>query len=116
MRLPLDSADGTCGCKHETRERRRRDGAPLSFGAQSLDRAIVLTAANSDTATVRDDCVAAAALTPRALMLTPDAQPIRLRAPDPHYHLAPEDRARVLPRFDADALERLLAMTRPDLR
>ena len=41
---------------------------------------------------------------------------LRLDVPDAQYHLTPEQRARVIADYDADALERLLGMVRPDVR
>lgn len=49
-------------------------------------------------------------------MSTPEPLPLRLPRADPAYRLDGADRARLLPGFDADALERLLAMVRPDRR
>jgi hypothetical protein len=51
-----------------------------------------------------------------ALVTSPDAQPLRLEAPDAAFHLSAEDRAALVPVFDADALERLLQELRPDMR
>lgn len=42
--------------------------------------------------------------------------PLALRSADTSYRLSPEDRARVVPGFDVDALERLLAVIRADMR
>ena len=49
-------------------------------------------------------------------MTSPDAEPLRLEAPDPAFHLSADDRATLAPEFDADALERLLRQVRPDMR
>lgn len=49
-------------------------------------------------------------------MTSPDAEPLRLEAPDPAFRLTAEDRAALAPGFDADALERLLRQIRPDMR
>lgn len=43
-------------------------------------------------------------------------RPLRLAAPDVAYRLSSEDRAKVQEGFDADALERLVSMVRPDMR
>jgi hypothetical protein len=43
-------------------------------------------------------------------------EPLRLAASDQLYRLSADDRARVRPGFDADALERLLQAIRPDMR
>jgi len=43
-------------------------------------------------------------------------RPLRLAAPDATYRLSGEDRAKVQEGFDADALERLLGLVRPDMR
>lgn len=51
-----------------------------------------------------------------ALVTSPDAEPLRLAAPDPAFELTAEDRAALAPGFDADALERLLRHTRNDMR
>lgn len=51
-----------------------------------------------------------------ALVTSPDAQPLRLEAPDAAFQLAAEERATLAPGFDADALERLLRNIRPDMR
>lgn len=50
------------------------------------------------------------------VMSEPEYEPLRLAVPDLTYRLAPEDRAKVSPMFDADALERLLGMVKPDAR
>jgi hypothetical protein len=47
---------------------------------------------------------------------SPDAEPLRLNAPDPAFHLTPADRASLAPVFDAEALQRLLREIRPDMR
>ena len=49
-------------------------------------------------------------------MNTPEPLPLRLEVPDRTYRLSDADRAKLLPDFDAEALERLLAMTRPERR
>ena len=54
--------------------------------------------------------------THRVLMNTPGPAPLRLEVADPSYRLSDADRAKLLPNFDAEALERLLAMTRPERR
>lgn len=41
---------------------------------------------------------------------------MRLAQPDRSFRLAPEDRAKVMEFFDADALERLLSMVKPEVR
>lgn len=46
----------------------------------------------------------------------PVADPIALRAPDTSFRLSAEQRAGVGEGFDVDALERLLARIRPDMR
>jgi hypothetical protein len=51
-----------------------------------------------------------------ALVTSPDAEPLRLEAPDTSFQLSAEDRAALMPDFDADALERLLREVRPDMR
>ncbi|HEV2150505.1 MAG TPA: hypothetical protein VGR37_24105 [Longimicrobiaceae bacterium] len=48
--------------------------------------------------------------------MTSEPVPLRLPRADPAYRLDGADRAKMLPGFDADALERLLAMVRPDRR
>ncbi|HEX6367795.1 MAG TPA: hypothetical protein VF006_02605 [Longimicrobium sp.] len=50
------------------------------------------------------------------LMTTPEMQPLQLQVPEADYRIAAEDRARIVPDVDADALERLLGMVRPDVR
>lgn len=50
------------------------------------------------------------------IMNNPPVKPLRLAARDPAYRLAPDERARVIPAYDADALERLMGMIHPDLR
>ena len=50
------------------------------------------------------------------LMSGPEIEPIRLAVPDSAFRLSAEVRATVYRGFDVDALERLLARTRPDLR
>lgn len=49
-------------------------------------------------------------------MNTPEPLPLRLEVPDPSYRLSDADRAKLLPDFDAEALERLLGMTHPERR
>lgn len=49
-------------------------------------------------------------------MTSPDAEPLRLNAPDASFQLTTADRASLAPVFDADALERLLREIRPDMR
>lgn len=51
-----------------------------------------------------------------AFVTSPQAPPLRLEAPDPAFRLTAEDRATLAPHFDADALERLLRLIRPDMR
>ena len=50
--------------------------------------------------------------------ITMDAppRPLRLATPELAYHLSMEDRTRIQSGYDADALERLLQMVRPDMR
>lgn len=43
-------------------------------------------------------------------------RPLRLADPDASFRLSAEDRANVLPFYDADALERLLGMIDPEVR
>lgn len=50
------------------------------------------------------------------LMTTPDMRPLRMEVPDRGFRLGVEERARVVPDVDPDALERLLGMVRPDAR
>ena len=50
------------------------------------------------------------------LVTSPDAEPLRLAAPDASFQLTAEDRAALPPIFDAAALERLLREIRPDMR
>lgn len=52
----------------------------------------------------------------RTLMSSPEPHPMRLSAPEPGFRLSDADRAEILAGFDVEALERLLGMTRPDLR
>lgn len=49
-------------------------------------------------------------------MNSPEPLPLRLEAADPTHRLSEADRAKLLPDFDAEALERLMAMTRPERR
>ncbi|HEX8691702.1 MAG TPA: hypothetical protein VF746_04730 [Longimicrobium sp.] len=48
--------------------------------------------------------------------MTPKPVELRSPAPDPHFRLTPAERSKVLPDFDADALERLLSMVIPEMR
>lgn len=52
----------------------------------------------------------------RISMSTPAPDALRLAMPDSSFTLSAAERAKVLPTFDADALERLLRMIRPDMR
>jgi hypothetical protein len=47
---------------------------------------------------------------------SPDAEPLRLEHPDTAYRLSADDRAKLAPGFDAEALERLLRQIRPSMR
>lgn len=49
-------------------------------------------------------------------MSTPEPLPLRLPVADAGYRLSDADRAKLLPGFDAEALERLLAMVRSGMR
>jgi hypothetical protein len=49
-------------------------------------------------------------------MSSPEPHPMRLSIPESGFRLSEADRAEILPGFDVEALERLLGMTRPDLR
>ena len=49
-------------------------------------------------------------------MSSPEPHPLRLALADKSYRLSDADRAKLLPGFDVRALERLLGMTRPDMR
>jgi hypothetical protein len=49
-------------------------------------------------------------------MNSPEPLPLRLEVADPAYRLSEADRAKLLPDFDVEALERLLGMTRPERR
>ena len=49
-------------------------------------------------------------------MVAETHEPLRLAASDRSYRFSPEDRVRVRPGFDSDALERLLQAIRPDMR
>src|SRR5688500_13457782 len=51
-----------------------------------------------------------------SLMTSPEMQPLRLEVPDHDFRLGADDRAKVVPDVDPDALERLLGMVRPDVR
>lgn len=53
---------------------------------------------------------------PESRMETVHPKTIRLVTPDSSYMLPPEERAKVRPGYDADALERLLAAVMPDAR
>ena len=48
--------------------------------------------------------------------MTSEMQPLRLDVPDADFRLSAEDRARIVPDVDPDALERLLGMVRRDIR
>jgi hypothetical protein len=50
------------------------------------------------------------------LMSTPENRPLRLATPDASFRLSAEERAKVLPLYDAEALERLLGMVDPEVR
>jgi hypothetical protein len=50
------------------------------------------------------------------ITMEPPPKPLRLSTPDATYSLASADRAKLRRGFDADALERLLRMVRPDMR
>lgn len=50
------------------------------------------------------------------LMTTPDMRPLRIEVPDRDFRLSAEERARIVPDVDPEALERLLGMVRPDVR
>lgn len=52
----------------------------------------------------------------RSMMSSPGARPLRAARIDAHFRLTEEDRQKLIPGFDADALERLLAWITPDLR
>lgn len=49
-------------------------------------------------------------------MAAPDPAPLRLAVADAAFRLTAAERAKIAPGFDPDALERLLAHIRPDLR
>ncbi|HEY0019887.1 MAG TPA: hypothetical protein VGC13_26540 [Longimicrobium sp.] len=49
-------------------------------------------------------------------MTTPDMRPLRLEVPDHDFRISAEDRAKIVPDVDPDALERLLGMVRRDVR
>lgn len=49
-------------------------------------------------------------------MSEPPPKSLRLSTPEAGYHLSAADRAKIIPGFDADALERLLSMIRPEMR
>ncbi|HZG44092.1 MAG TPA: hypothetical protein VEY93_14185 [Longimicrobium sp.] len=48
--------------------------------------------------------------------LAPKPSHIRLAQPEVNFRLSSEDRAKVIPGFDVDALERLLAAVTPEMR
>jgi hypothetical protein len=50
------------------------------------------------------------------LMTQPDTRPLRIEVPDRDFRIPAEERARIVPDVDPDALERLLGMIRPDVR
>lgn len=50
------------------------------------------------------------------LMTTPDMRPLRLEVPDHDFRLSADDRAKIVPDVDPDALERLLGMVRREIR
>lgn len=50
------------------------------------------------------------------IMSTPPRPTIRLDQPDPAFALTAEQKAKIRPGFDVDALERLLAAVEPDAR
>jgi hypothetical protein len=50
------------------------------------------------------------------VMTTPDMRPLRLEVPDHDFRISAEDRAKIVPDVDPDALERLLQMVRRDVR
>jgi hypothetical protein len=50
------------------------------------------------------------------LMTTPDMRPLRLEVPDHDFRLSADERAKIVPDVDPDALERLLGMVRRDIR
>jgi hypothetical protein len=50
------------------------------------------------------------------IVTDPEYRPLALRSPDRTFRLIPEERAKVLPGYDLEALERLLRMIRPDMR
>lgn len=52
----------------------------------------------------------------RVLMNSPEPLPLRLEVPDRSYRLSDADRAKLLPDFDSEALERLMGMLRPERR
>lgn len=85
---------------------------PLSPGAGSLARRAVLTLLTAVAA------LSSGACEPRqqALMTTPEPLPLRLTHADLSYRLPDTDREKILPGFDVEAVERLLGMTRPDMR
>jgi hypothetical protein len=49
-------------------------------------------------------------------MADQDMRPLRLDVPDSDFRLTAEDRAKIVPDVDPDALERLLGMVRRDIR
>jgi hypothetical protein len=50
------------------------------------------------------------------IVTDPEYRPLALRSPDRTFRLIPEERAKVLPGYDVEALERLLRIVRPDMR
>jgi hypothetical protein len=55
--------------------------------------------------------------TPNDLLMTaPNNRPLRLTTPDAWFSLTPDQRTRVLPFFDVEALERLLGMVQSEAR
>jgi hypothetical protein len=50
------------------------------------------------------------------VMTTPDMRPLRLEVPDHDFRISAENRAKIVPDVDPDALERLLQMVRRDIR
>lgn len=48
--------------------------------------------------------------------MAPNRLDLRAPTPDEGFRLSPAERSRVLPDFDAAALERLLAMVKPEMR
>jgi hypothetical protein len=54
--------------------------------------------------------------TQNTTMSAPAPRPLRMASLDPVYRLDAQDRGKVLPGFDVDALERLLAAVTPEAR